>query len=161
MTKWKIADTTNVKGGKIEHQIPEKPLLHCCCADDHFGDVNVDMREEVKPDYVLDVTEPMDILKKYKFAAAFADFSWENKWKWNAAKAIKNMLKVAPVVYTICPWLYGARICTPDVVHVSWRVGMNAPILFVRYTRNEPFEELLTAMEKSNADAKERKKKKK
>jgi len=59
MTQWLIADTKSVKGGKIEYQIPETPLLHCCCNEDHFGDINVDIRPEVKPDYVCDVTEKL------------------------------------------------------------------------------------------------------
>ena len=55
MTKWLVADTTSVKGGKIEYTIPERPLLHACCAEDHFADVNIDIRSEVKPDHVCDV----------------------------------------------------------------------------------------------------------
>ncbi len=39
MTKWLVAETENVAGGKIEHTITERPLLHCCCNEDHFGDI--------------------------------------------------------------------------------------------------------------------------
>lgn len=153
MTKWLVANTDNVEGGKIEHMIKEKPLLHCCCAEDPFGDVRLDIRPEVHPDIVHDITEPLEhpMYSPKEFGAAFADFPWVNSWKWNAAKAIKNMLRVAPVVYTISPWLYGGRICTPESVSVSWRPGMNAPILFVRYVRNEPFDELLEKMERANS----------
>ena len=135
MTKWLVADTTSVKNGKIEYTIPERPLLHCCCNEDHFADVNVDIRFEVKPDIVCDVAEKLPF-KDNQFAAAFADFPWVNSWRWSAARAIKEMLRVSPIVYTICPWLYGARTCHPEFIQLSWRPGINAPILFVKYVRN-------------------------
>lgn len=77
MTKWLVADTKSVKDGKIEHTIPESPLLHCCYNQDHFADVNIDIRMEVKPDIVCDVTESLPF-KDNQFAAAFADFPWIN-----------------------------------------------------------------------------------
>ena len=134
LTKWLIANTVNVEGGKIEHLIKEKPLLHCCCADDQFGDVRLDIRGEVNPDFCADVTKPLPF-KDDEFSAAFADFPWVGSWKWDAAKAIKQMLRVAPIVYTISPWLYGARTCYPESINVSWRPGINHPILFVKYVR--------------------------
>ena len=134
MTKWLVADTTSVEGGKIEHAISERPLLHCCCADDHFGDVNVDIRPEVNPDVVADITQTLPF-QPDQFAAAFADFPWVESWRFKAAAAIKEMLRVAPVVYTISPWLYGAKTCYPELIRVSWRPGINHPILFVRYVR--------------------------
>jgi len=136
LTTWLAANTGNVKGGKIEYTIPERPLLHCCCAQDHFGDVNVDIRPEVNPDKVCDITETLPFPDNH-FAAAFADFPWINSWRFNSARAIKEMLRVAPVVYTISPWLYGAKTCYPEKIWISWRPGINQPILFVRYVRRE------------------------
>jgi len=136
LTKWLIANTVNVKGGKIEHQIPEKPLLHACCNEDHFGDVNVDIRPEVKPDFVCDVRKELPF-KENEFAAAFADLPWVQKFQWDAAKVIKQLLRVAPIVYIISPWLYGARTCYPETINVSWRPGINHPILFVKYIKRE------------------------
>jgi len=136
MTKWLIPETTNVKGGKIEYRIPEKPLLHCCCNVDKFADMNIDIRTEVKPDVVADITKGIPFPDN-SFQAAFADFPWINKWKWESARAIKQMLRVAPIVYTISPWLYGAKTCYPDKIKISWRPGINAPILFVRYVRKQ------------------------
>ena len=149
MTKWLIANTDNVKGGKIEHTIPEKPLLHACCNEDHFGEVNIDIRKEVNPDHVCDITKRLPF-EDNSFAAAFADTPWINKWKWDFSKAMKELLRVAPIVYTINPWVYGGRICTPTMIQVSWRVGINAPILFIKYERNEPYKELLYKMEKAS-----------
>ena len=137
MTKWLVAKTGNVKGGKIEHTIPEKPLLHVCCNLDHFGDVNVDSDPEVEPDVVADVLEGLPF-EDDSFAATFADFPWVGSWRFNSAKAIKEMLRVAPIVYTISPWLLGARYCRPESIQVSWRPGINHLILFVKYVRNDP-----------------------
>jgi len=133
MTTWLVANPRSVKGGRIEHSIIERPLLHCCCALDHFGDVTLDLRAEVKPKVIGDVTALP--FADDSFAAAFADFPWVGAWRWTSAKAIREMLRVAPVVYTLSPWLYGARICRPDVIYISWRPGINHPILFVRYIR--------------------------
>ena len=134
MTKWLISEAVNVLGGKIEHMIKERPLLHCCCAEDQFGTKNVDIRPEVHPDFVCDVTKELPF-KDDSFAAAFADFPWITAWKWDAARAVKQMLRVAPIVYTICPWVYGAKTCYPESIKVSWRPGINAPILFIKYIR--------------------------
>ncbi len=136
MTKWLIANTDTVMGGPIEHLISERPLLHACCNKDHFGDVNIDIRPEVKPDYVCDVTKELPF-KDNEFAAAFADLPWIEKFRWDAARAIKQMLRVAPIVYIISPWLYGARTCYPETIEVSWRPGINHPILFVKYIRRK------------------------
>ena len=134
MTKWLVANTVSVKGGKIEHFIEERPLLHCCCGDDHFGDKNIDIRPAVNPDVVCDVTKRLPFFDN-EFAAAFADFPWITAWRWKAAAAIKEMLRVAPIVYIISPWLYGAKTCYPESINVSWRPGINHPILFVKYIR--------------------------
>lgn len=136
MTQWLVADTQSVKNGKIEYMIPERPLLHCCCNEDHFADVNIDIRPEVKPDHVCDVTEKLPF-ENNQFKASFADFPWINEWRWKSARAIREMLRVSPIVYTISPWLYGAKICKPEFIQVSWRPGINQPILFVKYVRNE------------------------
>lgn len=136
MTKWLVANTSNVEGGKIEYTIPEKPLLHACCNEDHFGDVNIDIRKEVNPDYTCDITKKLPF-ENNQFPAAFADTPWVNSWKWDFAKAMRELLRVAPIVYIINPWLYGGKICKPTEIHVSWRPGINNPILFVKYLRNE------------------------
>jgi hypothetical protein len=138
MTKWLVANTKNVLGGKKEHQIQERPLLHACCNEDHFGDVNIDIRPEVKPDFVCDVTKPLPFQQE-QFEAGFMDVPWVNSWKWNLGKSIKEMLKVCKVVYVVSPWLYGWKGCFPEQIEVSWRPGINNPILFVKYAKTEKF----------------------
>ena len=60
---------------------------------------------------------------------------------------MRQLLRVAPVVYTINPWVYGGRICRPTTIQVSWRPGINAPVLFVRYRRNDAAFEKLCKLE--------------
>ena len=92
MTKWLVADTTSVKNGKIEYTIPEKPLLHACCNEDHFADVNIDISHEVNPDYICDVTKPLPF-DNNQFAAGFMDTPWVNTWKFELGKAMREMLR--------------------------------------------------------------------
>ena len=138
LTKWLVANTVNVYEGKKEYQIKERPLLHACCNKDHFGTVNIDADPSVNPDKVCDVTKELPFQKE-EFEAGFMDTPWIEKWKWNLSPAIKNMLKVCKVVYVVCPWLFGWRGCKPEIVEVSWRPGINHPILFVKYTKTEKF----------------------
>jgi len=133
-----VPDASSVKGGKIEHRIKERPLLHVCCNKDHFGTVNVDADPSVNPDIVADILDglPFD---DDSFAASFADFPWVASWRWNHKKAIREMLRVAPVAYVISPYLYGWKGCKPESIAVSWRPGINQPILFVKYVRTDKF----------------------
>ena len=145
MTQWKegtpypdalVPKTGSVKGGKIEHRIEEKPLLHVCCNRDHFAEVNVDSDPTCNPDVVADVLEGLPF-EDDSFAATFADFPWVKDWMKNTSSALIEMLRVAPVAYIICPWLVGASYAHPESIFVSWRPGINHPILFVKYVRQD------------------------
>ncbi len=144
MTRWLVANTQSVQGGKIEWTISERPLLHVCSNRDIFGAmeekgqvVRLDIRKEVEPDIIADITKPescASIPRDY-FRACFADVPWLQSWRMDAARAIKQMLEIAPVAYTISPWLLGASYANVDFVRISQRPGINNPILFVRYSR--------------------------
>ena len=145
MTKWLpgefyppelVSNTGFVEGGKIEHSISEKPLLHVCCNEDKFGCVNVDSDPSFNPDIVADLLEGLPF-EDDSFAASFADFPWVKNWMQNTSTALKEMLRVAPVAYVICPWVYGAKWCYPESIKVSWRPGVNPPILFIKYVRRD------------------------
>lgn len=151
MTTWLKADTKNVKGGKIEYEITESPLLHACCNKDHFGDVNIDFDPKVKPDYICDVTKSLPF-NDNQFEAGFMDVPWVNTWKWNLGKAIKEMLRVCKVIYVICPWLYGWKGCRPETIVVSWRPGINSPILFVKYVKTEKFNDAYAKYDEEKDD---------
>ena len=133
-----VSNTTNVKGGKIEHTIKETKLLHIGCNKDHFGMVNIDADPQHNPDIVCNfLIESKDFFSDDEFEACFWDFPWVGNWMQNTSIAIKEMLRVAPVAYVMSPWLYGASWCRPTDIKVSLRPGVNKPILFVRYVRNE------------------------
>lgn len=149
MTRWLVSKAKNVEGGKKEYNIKERPLLHACCNEDHFGDVNIDFRPEVKPDVVCDVTKRLPF-KDEEFESGFMDVPWINAWKWNLGKGIKEMLRVCKVVYVISPWLYGWRGCYPEEIEVSWRPGINNPILWVKYVKTEKFWDEYHKMEELN-----------
>lgn len=147
MTKWiksdtsksvLVANTDHVDLGKIEYLIQERPLLHACCNKDKFATVNFDIDPEVNPDVVADVTKRLPF-EQEEFEAGFMDTPWINAWKWDLGKAIKEMLRCCKVVYVICPWLYGWKGCRPASIQVSWRPGINHPILFVKYVKTEKF----------------------
>jgi hypothetical protein len=129
--KWLIASPQE----RIEHQIPEHPLLHACCGQDHFGDVNIDRNPDVHPDVVADITKKIPYPDD-SFAAAFADFPWTASWKKQVANAMKELLRVAPIVYTISPWTYGSSTCRLDLIKVAWQPGVNQALLFSRYIRS-------------------------
>ena len=96
--------------------------------------VRLDIRPEVNPDIVADITNCPEIASS-SFAACFADFPWIESWRMNAARAINEMLRIAPIAYTISPWLLGSSRASITSIKVSQRPGINHPILFVRYER--------------------------
>jgi len=122
---------------RIEYTIEERPLLHACSGQDTlFGDVTVDIDPRMQPDIVADITRRIPYPDN-SFAAAFADFPWTAAFKRKVARAMKELLRVAPVVYTISPWTYGSSICTLEWVKVLWHPGVNKALLFSKYVRNE------------------------
>lgn len=143
MTRWLVAKTVNVQGGKVEWSIPERPLLHVCSNRDIFGALEnggvtrLDFRPEVEPDIVADITKTTGI-KADSFGACFGDVPWVESWRFNLAATVKEMLRIAPVAYIIAPWLLGAAYAKVTDIKVSQRPGVQHPILFVRYERSQP-----------------------
>jgi len=130
--KWLKATPTS----RIEYTIPERPLLHACSGQDRlFGDVTIDIDPEMNPDVVADITRRIPYPDN-SFAAAFADFPWTAAFKKKVANAMKELLRVAPIVYTISPWTYGSSKCTLEWVYVAWQPGVNQALLFSKYMRN-------------------------
>lgn len=142
MTKWLIGKPAPMSKGardieRIEYTIPERPLLHVCCANDHFGTVNVDIRAEVKPDIVCDITQGLPF-KSNSFSAAVGDLPWTAAWKKHVAAAMKELLRVAPIVYILAPWTYGSKNVKQPSFTVAWQPGVNQSLLFTRYERAYP-----------------------
>jgi len=132
LTKWLKANPQK----RIEHEITERPLLHACSGlDKGFGDVTIDIDPKMEPDIVADITKNIPYPND-SFAAAFADFPWTAGFKKHIADAMKELLRVAPIVYTISPWTYGSSRCTLEWVKVLWQPGVNQALLFSKYIRN-------------------------
>jgi len=129
--KWLKASPQN----RIEYTIKERPLLHACSGQDKlFGDVTIDIGPRMTPDIVADITKSIPYPDN-SFAAAFADFPWTAAFKKKVADAMKELLRVAPIVYTISPWTYGSSICELDEVYIAWQPGVNQALLFSKYIR--------------------------
>jgi len=75
-------------------------------------------------------------IKDDTYAAAYMDCPWTASWKHNVAFAMKELLRVAPVVYVLSPWTYGSHICKITSCQVAWTPGVNQALLFCRYERN-------------------------
>lgn len=141
MTDWLVAKPAPMSAGarkveRIEWTIPERPLLHACCANDHFGDVNVDIRPEVHPDVVCDIRQYRSVpYPDGSFGACFMDYDWRASWKRHIGAAMRELLRLAPVVYTLGPYTYGSKELKTPTVWWCWRPGVNEPLLFVRYQK--------------------------
>ena len=121
---------------RIEYTIKEKPLLHACSGQDRlFGDVTIDIDPKMEPDVLADITKRIPYPDD-SFAAAFADFPWTAAFKKKVSDAMKELLRVAPIIYTISPWTYGSSICRIEEVQVAWTPGVNQALLFSKYVRN-------------------------
>jgi hypothetical protein len=122
---------------RIEYDLPkETPILHACCGGTNFfGDVRLDSDVTLNN---LDIYG--DVLqlpfKDDSFGCAVMDCPWTVGWKKNIADAMKELLRVAPVVYVLSPWVYGSKICKISDVYVAWQPGVNQTLSFIRYERN-------------------------
>lgn len=133
-TRWLRA----VPGWRMEVQIPERPLLHACSGGQTFiGDVTLDAYTWA------DVRGDVRRLpfRDDAFAAAFMDPPWTAAWKVSVSQAMKELLRVAPVVYTLSPWIYGSVRADVDKVWVAVQTGIVSSLLFVRYTRSTRYGE--------------------
>ena len=131
MTKWLKA----IPQARIEETIPERPLLHACCGKHRgFGTVTLDSDPAMKPMVLGDVLGLP--FTDNSFAAAFMDCPWVASWKPNIAAAMKELLRVAPIVYVLSPWTYGSSACIITDIRVAWMPGVNQTLAFIRYERN-------------------------
>jgi len=120
---------------RIEETIPEKPLFHACCGKHgEFGELTLDTDSCMKPMILGDVKRLP--IKDNAYASAYMDCPWTASWKHNVAFAMKELLRVAPVVYVLSPWTYGSHICKITSCQVAWTPGVNQALLFCRYERN-------------------------
>lgn len=137
MTRWLRAKVqANCDQPPVESYPFERPLLHACSNVNFLGDVRLDIRRRCRPDVVGDVRALP--FRDDAFASAFVDPPWTSGFKSEIAGMMKELLRVAPVVYTLSPWTYGAATCRKSWVEVADQVGVCGPLLFIRYVRVEP-----------------------
>jgi len=119
---------------RIELTIPERPLLHACFGGHDFGDVKLDFDMATSPDVCADVRNlPFG---KDHFAAAYMDCPWTAGWKKNISGSMRELLRVAPIVYILSPWTYGCSICAITDIWIAWTPGVNQTLAFIRYKRS-------------------------
>lgn len=133
MTRWLVA---NHAVAHAESYPFERPLLHACSNTQFLGDVRLDLRRRCRPDVVGDVRALP--FKDDSFGSAFADFPWTGGFRKNIAEAMREMLRVAPVAYSLAPWTWGSSLAKKSWIHVADQPGVNLPLLFIRYERNRP-----------------------
>ena len=115
----------------LSEQVVEKPLLNVCSGREPFGDVTADRYE------------PADVRCSWtslpfaddSFGAVFADPPWDSGYKADSSAFIRDALRVAPVVYLMAPWLYGAARARLSRVWVRQMPGVHTPVLLTRYER--------------------------
>lgn len=122
----------------LEAYITERPVLHVCSGASDWGDVTADLYEpaDVKADWTALPFEADS------FGSVFADPPWNSGYKADAAKFVKEALRIAPVAYLMAPWIYGGA-CAP-LTRLWYRQlpGVHAPILISRYERRAEQTEL-------------------
>ena len=113
--------------------IDESPLLHVCSGKSELGDVTVDKYTEA--DYNCD----MKILpfNNDSFGAVFCDPPWNNGMKRDVAVAMKEFIRVAPVVYLMSPLIWGSSKATLEKAWVRWFPGVNQAVVISKYRRKE------------------------
>lgn len=122
---------------RFEECIPERPLLHACSGEHGgFGDVTLDSDTAMRPMVLADVRRLP--LHSDSFAAAYMDCPWTAAWKVQVAEAMRDLLRVAPVVYVMSPWTYGCRIARITGVWIAWTPGVNQALTLIRYERTTP-----------------------
>jgi len=134
MTRWLVARNQGQSDQPPVESYPfERPLLHACSNTNFLGDVRLDLRRICRPDVVGDIRHLP--FRDDSFASAFADVPWAAAFKKDVGAAMRELLRVAPVVYILSPWTYGASICRKSWVRVADQIGVCAPLLFIRYER--------------------------
>ncbi len=130
--KWQVA---RPQTRRAESYPFERPLLHACSNNGTFlGDVRLDIRKLPNIDVRGNVTKLP--FKDDSFASAFTDYPWVASFKKEIAGMMHELLRVAPVVYTLGPYTWGCSGFRRDWVEVPEAPGVNPPLLFARYVRS-------------------------
>ena len=118
----------------LESVVKERPLLNVCSGRSKWGDITYDKYEPA--DFSGEWT-------KLPFAddsagAVFIDPPWDAPYKKECSAAIKEALRVAPVVYLMAPWIYGASWAKLTNCWFRQLPGINNIVGLTRYERAAP-----------------------
>jgi hypothetical protein len=115
----------------IREVVTERPVLNACAGRSSFGDTRVDLYEpaDLKADWRQLPFPPNS------YGAVFAYPPWDATYKRSCATFIRKALKIAPVVYLMAPWVYGAADVRLTRCWVRQHPGVNTAILICRYER--------------------------
>ena len=124
----------------VKDIVTERPILNVCSGDTYFGDVQVEKYHFRKDWFGVNGTKikaDMRYLpfKDDSFACVFSDPPWDLSTKEDMAFAVNEFIRVAPVVYLMCPWTWGSSKATLEKCWVRWFPGINNAVLITKYRR--------------------------
>jgi len=71
------------------------------------------------------------------FAVAFIDPPWTGGFKIAIGSTMKELVRVARIVYVLSPWTWGSSLATMTRAWVCWQPGVFPALILARYVRNE------------------------
>ena len=128
----------------VKSIVLEKPILNVCSGDTYFGDIQVEKYHFRKDWFGVNGTKikaDMKFLpfKDDSFGCVFSDPPWDLNTKKDMAFAVHEFIRVAPVVYLMCPWTWGSYKATLERCWVRDFRGINNAVLITKY-RRKPFD---------------------
>jgi len=125
----------------LKEIIKEKPILNVCSGASYFGDVQLERYYFPKDWYKangMKVRGDATYLpfRSNSFGAVFSDPPWDAAWKINCKVLCNEAMRIAPVLYLMCPWVWGTNRAPMTNAWVRDMRGMNNAILITRYERN-------------------------
>src|SRR4030067_974127 len=115
----------------LDQTVGERPVLNVCSGRQAFGDVSIDLYE---PANVRGNWMALPFHRD-SFGAVFADPPWDAEYKRHVAQFIREALRVAPIVYLMAPWTYGAAWAPFTHCWVRYIPGVNRCKLLSRQQR--------------------------
>lgn len=112
--------------------IREERLLNVCSGRTCFGTIRVD---KYHPDAQVRADWLSLPFADNSFDAVFSDPPWYAAYMADCAGFVREALRIAPVLYLMAPWTYGAARAVMTDCWVRQQVGVKPPLLLSRYER--------------------------